>query len=161
MEGPSARSFPEYQLMTTSTAVRFPSVAWFESLNSLCNDQDLFRVKRDGACDALVGIKIGDQIFELSFEMLKVEGVREISVADLPNVDFWLEQTPEQWQAMIASIKEVGRAEGNYTLNSLDLMAADDFARSHDAHRRDAFYRFNQTFQDYFDASAGLETVFA
>lgn len=92
--------------MTTSTAVRFPSVAWFESLNSLCNDQDLFRVKRDGACDALVGIKIGDQIFELSFEMLKVEGVREISVADLPNVDFWLEQTPEQWQAMIASIKE-------------------------------------------------------
>ena len=147
--------------MTTSTAVRFPSVAWFETLNDHCNKQDLFRVKRDGACDSLVGIKVGDTIFELSFEMFKVASVRNISANDLHNVDFWLEQTPEQWQAMISSIKQLGRAEGNYTLNSLDLMAADDFARSYDGHRRDAFYRFNQTFQDYFDASAALETVFA
>lgn len=147
--------------MTTSTAIRFPSVAWFETLNALCNGQDLFRVKRDGACDALVGIKVGDQIFELSFEMFKVAGVREIAANDLHNVDFWLEQSPEQWQAMISSIKQLGRAEGDYTLNSLDLMAADDFARSYDGHRRDAFYRFNQTFQDYFDASAALETAFA
>ena len=146
--------------MTTLTAARFPSVAWFESLNALCNEQDLFRVKRDGACDALVGIKAGGQIFELRFEMLKVAGVREISADDLHDVDFWLEQTPEQWQAMIVSIKDLGRAEGNYTLNSLDLMAVDDFARSHDGHRRDTFYSFNQTFQDYFDASAALETVF-
>ena len=147
--------------MTATTAVRFPSVAWFEALNALCNGQDLFRVKRDGACDALVGIRVGDQLFELRFEMLKVASAREISVDDLPNVDFWLEQTPEAWQAMLESTRKLGRAEGNYTLNSLDLMAADDFARSHDANRRDAFYRFNQTFQDYFDASAALETVFA
>lgn len=146
--------------MTTTTAVRFPSVEWFEALNAYCNERDLFRVKRDGACDSQVGIKVGDRIFELRFEMLKVAGVREITADDLHEVDFWLEQTPEQWQAMISSIKEVGRAEGNYTLNSLDLMATDDFARSHDGHRRDAFYRFNQTFQDYFDASAALETVF-
>lgn len=147
--------------MTATTAVRFPSVAWFEALNAICNDQDLFRVKRDGACDAIVGIKSGDKVFELRFEMLRVAGVREITEADLPNVDFWLEQTPEAWEAMLRSIKEVGRAEGDYTLNSCDLLAVDDFARSFDGHRRDAFYRFNQTFQDYFDASAALETVFA
>ena len=147
--------------MTTLTAVRFPSLAWFEALNAVCNDKDLFRVKRDGACDAQVGIKAGDQIFELRFEMFKVAGVREISADDLHDVDFWLEQAPEQWQAMLSSIKERGRAEGKYTLNSLDLIAADDFARSYDGHRRDAFYRFNQTFQDYFDASAGIETGFA
>ena len=147
--------------MTTTTALRFPSVAWFETLNALCNDQDLFRMKRDGACDALVGIKVGDRVFELSFEMFRVGGVREISVEELPNVDFWLEQTPDAWKAMLKSTQVRGRAEGNYTLNSLDLMAVDDFARSFDGHRRDAFYRFNQTFQDYFDASAALDTVFA
>ncbi|MEP7217097.1 MAG: hypothetical protein ABI782_12655 [Anaerolineaceae bacterium] len=147
--------------MTATTAVRFPSVAWFEALNALCNDQDLFRVKRDGACDALVGIKVGDSVFELRFEMFRVASARAISVEDLHNVDFWLEQTPEAWEAMLKSTRELGRAEGNYTLNSLDLMAEDDFARSHDAERRDAFYRFNQTFQDYFDASAALDTVFA
>ena len=147
--------------MTTTTAFRFPTVAWFETLNALCNDQDLFRMKRDGACDALVGIKVGDRVFELSFEMFRVGGVREISAEDLPNVDFWLEQTPDAWEAMLKSTQLRGRAEGNYTLNSLDLMAADDFARSFDGHRRDAFYRFNQTFQDYFDASAALDTVFA
>ena len=146
--------------MTTTTAVKFPSLAWFEALNALCNDQDLFRKKRDGACDALVGIKVGDAIYELDFVALKVGGVREIGVSDLEGLDFWLEQTPAQWAAMLAAIKEKGRAEGNFTLNSLDLSAPDDFARSHDGYRRDAFYRFNQTFQDYFDASAGLETVF-
>ncbi len=146
--------------MAASTAVQFPSLAWFEALNALCNDQDLFRKKRDGACDALVGIKVGPAIYELDFVALKVGGVREIDAEGLKDLDFWLEQTPEQWKAMVASIKEKGRAEGNYTLNSLDLMAPDDFARSFDGHRRDAFYRFNQTFQDYFDASAGLETAF-
>jgi hypothetical protein len=146
--------------MPSSTAIRFPSLAWFEALNAHCNREDIFRKKRDGACDALVGLKVGAALYEVSFEALKVAGVREISEPDLAEVDFWLEQTPEQWEAMLRTIKERGRAEGNYTLNSLDLMAPDDFARSHDGHRRDAFYRFNQTFQDYFDASAALETAF-
>ncbi len=50
--------------MPTTTAVRFPSVAWFQALNDLCNSQDLFRVKHDGTCDAIFGLKIGDETFD-------------------------------------------------------------------------------------------------
>ena len=146
--------------MPTTTAVRFPSVAWFQALNELCNTQDLFRVKHDGSCDCDLGMKIGDKVFELTFEAFTIAGVREITDADLGNLDFWLEQSPEEWNAMIANIKQHGRAEGNYTLNSTDLLSEAAFARGHDANRRDLFYRFNQTFQDYFDASAALNTVF-
>jgi hypothetical protein len=147
--------------MPSATALKFPSVAWFEALNEHCNSRDLFRVKRDGACDASVGLKVGDDVFVLTFEAFKVIEARQATDAALAEVDFWLEQSPAAWQAMLECIRTHGRAEGGFTLNSLDLTAADDFARSHDGHRRDAFYRFNQTFQDYFDASAALDTEFA
>ena len=147
--------------MTASTAVRFPSVEWFEALNTLCNSQDLFRVKRDGACDAQVGVKVGPDIFHLDFNAFRVAGVSKVNESTLADLDFWLEHTPDQWRAMLECIKTRGRAEGDFTLNSLDLLAPEDFARGHDGHRRDAFYRFNQTFQDYFDASAALDTAYA
>ncbi len=35
------------------------------------------------------------------------------------------------------------------------------FARSHDGYRRDAFYRFNQSIQDFFNASSKIDTQFA
>jgi hypothetical protein len=35
-----------------------------------------------------------------------------------------------------------------------------EFARGQDYHRRDAFYRFNQTFQEFFDMSARVDTTF-
>lgn len=147
--------------MPVTTPVRFPSVAWFEALNDHCNQQDLFRKKRAGACFATFAIKVGSEIFEITFDGFVVTNVRTVDEAALADADFWLEQTPEAWKAMLQSIKERGRAEGDYTLNSLDLLAPDDFARSHDGHRRDAFYRFNQSFQDYFDASAALDTEYA
>src|SRR3990170_4943896 len=35
------------------------------------------------------------------------------------------------------------------------------FARSRDGYRRDAFYRFNQSFQHFFDSSAKIDTSYA
>ncbi len=109
--------------MTAPTALRFPSVEWFDALNNLCNSQDLFRVKRDGACDAQVGIKVGADIFHLDFNAFRVASVNKIAESGLGELDFWLEQTPEQWRAMLECIKTRGRAEGDFTLNSLDLLA--------------------------------------
>ena len=54
-----------------------------------------------------------------------------------------------------------GRATHDYTLNSLDLRSNEELARGKNYHRRDLFYRFNQTFQDYFDMSAKMETTYA
>ena len=63
---------------------------------------------------------------------------------------------------MIENIKEHGKADLSHTLNTIDLsMPGEGLARSHDGYRRDAFYRFNQSIQDFFDASAKIDTQFA
>lgn len=137
----------------------FPSVEWFEAVRELVNSDEAFR--RLGTIDARVGVKVGEQLFELAFEAFECSGVREIGESDLRDVDFWLEQSLEEWREMLENIKQHGSADLNYTLNTIDLNRPEGLARSHDGYRRDAFYRFNQSLQHFFDSSAQIETQFA
>ncbi len=138
---------------------KFPSVEWFEAVGELVNKDDAFR--RLGTVDARVGVKVGDQLFEVTFEAFECTGAREIEESELHDVDFWLEQSPEKWKEMLESIKQHGSADLQYTLNTLDLNMAEGFARSYDGYRRDTFYRFNQSLQHFFDSSSEIETEFA
>jgi hypothetical protein len=139
--------------------VQFPSVEWFQEAANLLNTSDSF--KRLGTCDAEVGIKVGDDYYELDFEAFEVRHVARIDAYRAEQLDFVLVQSPEAWREMLEDIKANGRATHDYTLNSLDLRSAEEFAKGKDYHRRDLFYRFNQTFQDYFDLSAKMDTTFA
>lgn len=145
-------------------ALRFPSLEWFQALNDVVRHEDVFRKRGAGAADTRMGIKVGDDIYVVTFESYTVAGVEKIGEDRLPEIDFYLEQSPDEWKTMLQNIKEHGRAEGLLTLNSLDAMSETGFAQSRapylDGDARDAFYRFNQTLQDYFDTSAHLETVF-
>ena len=58
-------------------------------------------------------------------------------------------------------IKQHGSADLAYTLNTIDLNRPEGFALSSDGYRRDAFYRFNQSLQHFFDSSAKIDTQFA
>ena len=62
---------------------------------------------------------------------------------------------------MLEDIKANGGAGLGQTLNTIDLNIPEGFARSHDGYRRDAFYRFNQSLQHFFDTSAKIDTEFA
>jgi len=137
----------------------FPSTDWFKTAADMLNKSDSF--KRLGTCDAEVGVQVGDRVWEIDFEAFEVREVREIDSRRAEELDFVLVQPPDQWKAMIEDIKENGRATHDFTLNSLDLKSAEEFARGKDYHRRDAFYRFNQTFQEYFDSAAKIDTTFA
>jgi hypothetical protein len=64
------------------------------------------------------------------------------------------------WKEMLQNIKEHGKADLDNTLNTIDLKDPEGLARSHDGYRRDAFYRFNQSFQYFFDVSAKIDTQF-
>ncbi len=145
-------------------SVQFPSLQWFKELNRLVTEGDVFRKRGSGQADTRMGVKVGDEVYVVAFEAFEVSEPRQIDESALPELDFYLEQTPEEWKAMLVNIKEHGRAEGMFTLNSLDAIADDGFAKSNadyrDGDARDAFYRFNQTLQDYFDTSSELETVF-
>jgi len=137
----------------------FPSLEWFETVRELVNKDEAFR--RLGTIDARVGVKVGDQLYELTFEAFECTGVREIGESDLRDVDFWLEQSPEEWREMLENIKQHGSADLQHTLNTIDLTIPEGFARSYDGYRRDTFYRFNQSLQHFFDLSAKIETQFA
>ena len=72
-----------------------------------------------------------------------------------------LEQWPEEWNGMVANITGHGSAGRQCTMSTIDLTRPDGFAKSYDGYRRDAFYRFNQSLQHFFDSSAKIETEFA
>lgn len=137
----------------------FPSVAWFREAGDLLNRSDSF--KRLGTCDATVGVQVGEKLYELDFEAFEMKDVREIDSRRAQELDFVLVQPFDQWKAMLEDIKQNGHATHDFTLNSLDLRSDQELARGKDYHRRDSFYRFNQTFQEYFDMAAKMETTFA
>jgi len=137
----------------------FPSVEWFDAVRDLVNKDDEYR--RLGTVDARVGVKVDDKLFELTFEAFECSGVSEIDESTLRDLDFWLEQSPGAWKEMLENIKQHGSADLQHTLNTLDLSVEEGLARSFDGYRRDAFYRFNQSLQHFFDSSAKIETKFA
>jgi len=138
---------------------KFPSVQWFEAIRELVNNDEAFR--RLGTVDSRVGVKVGDQLFELTFEAFECTAVSEIKEDTLRDLDFWLELPPEEWRELLENIKSNGAADLQHTLNTIDLTKPEGFAKSYDGYRRDAFYRFNQSLQHFFDSSAKIETEFA
>ena len=120
---------------------RFPSIEWFDAVREQVNSDEQFR--RLGTIDAEVGVRVGDQLYQITFEAFECVGTKEIEESDLRDVDFWLEQSPEEWQEMLEVIKKEGSADLQHTLNTIDLNMPEGFARSCDGYRRDTFYRFN------------------
>ncbi len=143
-----------------TTKATFPSVDWFNAIRAIVNNDEGYR--RIGTCDALVGVKVPDlqKYYLLTFEAFEVADVREASEADVDSTDFWFEMPYVRWKEMIQNIKANGKADLHHTLNTIDLEDPEGLARSRDGYKRDAFYRFNQTFQYFFDASAKIDTVF-
>ena len=78
--------------------------------------------------------------------------------------DFYLEMGFHEWREMLTNIRENGAADMRHTLNSMDLSRAPDGlarTKTDDGYRLDLFFRYNQTFQHYFDASSRIDTEFA
>ena len=140
----------------------FPSVEWFDAVRSTFNGDDSYQRGGGGTCDARVGIKVADKAFILEFEGGECERAIDASEDDLQNVDFYLEMDYPDWKEMLTNIREHGSADLDHTLNTLDLEREDGLAQTKagDEYRRDLFFRYNQTFQYFFDASAKVETVF-
>lgn len=137
----------------------FPSVEWFQAIADIVNKDENYR--KAGTCDARVGIQVGERMFEVDFEAFEITDVKELDATTPRDFDFTLVMPFDGWKEMVENIKRNGHADLSHTLNSLDLAAVDEFARADDYYRRDLFYRFNQSFQIFFDASARIDTQFA
>lgn len=143
----------------TAEPIVFPSLAWFEELRRLVNDDPAYR--QFGTVDASMGVKTGGEVFVLLFEAFACTSVRSGSEYDLINVDFFIEMAPDAWRAMLESIKANGGAEASQTLVSLDMLNEISNNATGDQLRADMFFRYNQSLQHFFDLSANLNTVFA
>jgi hypothetical protein len=143
---------------------QFPSEAWFKEVQALYNSDSSLHTGGGGACDTIAAFKIGDEQYRIVFEGRQCSEIRSASDAELtaPETDFIIEMSPELWKEMVANIQEHGAAHDDHTLNSIDLQQEDSIAYSpeDDQARQDMFYRFNQNFQDFFDASSRIETTF-
>jgi hypothetical protein len=137
----------------------FPSVEWFEAVRAVVNQDG--RLRRLGTCDAVVGVKVLDKAFEVTFEAFDCVSVREVPPSDPAKADFYLEAPFETWREMLENIKEHGKPDRQYTLNTIDFVDPEGFAKSDDQSKKDKFYRYGETFQQFFNASAEIETVFA
>ena len=142
---------------------QFPSIEWFEAVRQAFNSEDEYQTAGGGSCDAIVGLKVGNAIYVIVFEGFECSSVREAGEDDLYEADFYLEMTADEWREMIQNIARNGFADLEHSLNSLDLnKSPDSIAHSlnEDGYRLDFFFRYNQTFQYFFDASSRIETRF-
>jgi hypothetical protein len=140
----------------------FPSRQWFEEVRDVYNSDKSLHSGGGGACDTTAGFSIGDQRYFIEFSGLDCSVVRESNDLELEETDFVIEMSLDSWKAMVKDVQDNGKASSNHTLNSLDLEIEDGIARSpvDDQYKQDLFYRYNQNFQDFFNASSRVETLF-
>jgi len=139
----------------------FPSTEWLQTVAGLAMADDRYR--RFGRADAVAGIKVGDRMFQMTFDVFDIRDIREIGEDDLRDLDFYLDMEPGLWRKMLESVKAEGHAGLEYTLNTLDLKLPNSLAINAvgDGYRMDKFFRFNESLQRFFDLSASIDTTFA
>lgn len=140
----------------------FPSEEWFGEVREVYNSDSSLHSGGGGACDTRAGFRVGDQRYLIVFEGLQCAEVKESSDSELAETDFVIEMPLETWVKMIRDVQQNGKASAHQTLNSLDLDLEEGIATSpvDDQYKQDLFYRYNQNFQDFFNASSRVETTF-
>jgi hypothetical protein len=142
-------------------AVPFPSLAWFERLAALMN-ANRARQEQLGYVDCTVEFAVLDGErpcrVAVTFEEFAVVDVR---VADAHRADFALEASLATWRDMIENIAAGGgRPDLAHTLNYLSHMGAPIALRGDDPLRRDLYFRYNQSLQEFVNACAAVATRF-
>jgi hypothetical protein len=149
-------------------AVPFPSVAWFERLASYMNTNRA-RQEQLGYVDCVARFVVSDGApgstpwsVQVTFEEFAVTKVCDGSGANAHEVDFSMEATLATWREMIESIRRGhGRPDLEHTLNRLSNMDTPLRVRSNDPLRRDLYFRYNQSLQEFVNAAGRFETNFA
>ena len=138
---------------------QFPSVDWFESVRDSANGDSQFTSQ--GTVNCLMGVKVGNAAFALTFAGFECASVESVSEAALRDTDFYIDMSPEDWQALLNNIVANGGADSSHTLNSLDLTMPNGCVKSDNELRRAAFFQYHLSLQAFFDASARVDTTFA
>jgi hypothetical protein len=154
--------------VAASEGIAFPSLEWFERLAQLMK-ADRARNEHLGFIDCVAvftvldgGLRGKPWSVQVTFEEFEATDVREAETADLARADFSLEATQQTWREMIESIaRGRGRPDLTHTLNYLSHTGTPIRVWSDDPLRKDMFFRFNQSLQEFINASGTFRTIFA
>jgi len=158
-------------------AIAFPSSEWFERLAQLMK---LNRTLHEhlGYIDCVAQFMVidggpggkpwGVQVTFEEFDAIEVREAgpheasqREASQNDVARADFSLEASLATWREMIEVIaRGGGRPDLTHTLNYLSHTGAPIRVWSEDPLRKDLFFRYNQSIQEFINASAAFRTIF-
>jgi hypothetical protein len=138
--------------------VPFPSVAWFRRLADHMNAHRA-RQEHLGYVDCVAEFRVVDgPAVQVTFEEFAAVDVR---AAEPGRADFALEASLPTWRAMIESIaRGGGRPELTQTLNHLSHRGAPMRLVADDPLQADLYFRYNQSLQEFVNASATFRTVF-
>lgn len=145
----------------------FPSVEWFERLAHLMRANRVLH-EHLGYFDCVANFTVLDGglrgkpwTVQVTFEEFEATEVREASAEDLGQADFNIEGTLATWREMIESIaRGHGRPALTQTLNYLSHTGTPIRVASDDPLRKDMFFRFNQSLQEFINASGMFLTIF-
>ncbi|MEB2284904.1 MAG: hypothetical protein B6D46_12260 [Polyangiaceae bacterium UTPRO1] len=149
--------------MTETTL--FPSKQWFQALARLMDkDESAYRDLGPLECTMVVKVDTdaATHLYEVVFEGFKVQSVRELkSLADAKPEHFVIEATLSIWREMIENIRANAGPDLTHTLNYLTFPDDPMRVSGPDQLEVDAFYRYNQSLQRFFNAAAEVPTAFA
>lgn len=151
--------------------VRFPSLAFFERLGDLMNEQTQ-KYDHLGWCDirllcAMVADEplASDEYYGLAFDTFECVAVERVTAASPSeamerfDADCVLEAYYSTWREMVETIAANGGADLTHTLNYLTLPDIPMRAWGPDQERADKFFRYNQTLQEFFNDACRLRVL--
>lgn len=147
--------------------VAFPSLAWFQELARLMNENEV-AFKRLGYADVAWAVEIQPsaptqphQLFRIVFEEYSCTAVEEVAPEVKSDVAFTLQATYDTWKEMIQNIQAHHGPDLHHSLNRLALMDDPIYIAAPDFLSRDLFARFGQTYQLFFNGAVHVPTEFA
>ena len=138
---------------------QFPSVEWFEALRESANGDSQFTSQ--GTVNCVMGAKIGDAAFAVTFEGFECAAVEAVPEGELRDLDFYIDLSPAEWEELLENIFANSGSDSAHTLNTLDLTRPSGCIKSGNELRRAAFFQYHLSLQAFFDASARVPTTFA
>jgi hypothetical protein len=148
-----------------STTPVFASLQWFEALAARMH-ANAPQYRRLGSIDCTMVVKVdapdGAELYEVVFESFGVKSVRRLArLDDAAPEHFVLEAPYEVWREMIENIRAHGGADREHTLNYLTFPDDPMRVSGPDQLETDAFYRYNESLQRFFDGAADVTTTYA
>jgi hypothetical protein len=143
----------------------FPSTLWFEMLaHRMRQDEASYRVLGPIECTMVVKVDAarGSDLYEIVFEGFDVRSVRRLARLEEAAPDhFVLEASLETWRDMIENIRANAGPDLMHTLNYLTFPDVPMRVTGPDQLEIDAFYRYNQSLQRFFNGAAAIPTAYA